>query len=54
VLVEKKKKILTVLALEKRAVTARAGLSPSDHTPFNHFIDDNFLVDLPMCGRNFT
>ena len=22
--------------------------------PFNHFIDGNSLVDLPLCGRNFT
>jgi len=25
-----------------------------DFAPFNHFIDGNFLVDLPLCGRNFT
>jgi len=25
-----------------------------DYAPFNQFIDGNFLVDLPLCGRNFT
>jgi len=25
-----------------------------DFAPFNHFIHGNFLVDLPLCGRNFT
>lgn len=28
--------------------------SNDDFTPFNHFIDGNFLLDLPLCGRNFT
>jgi exonuclease III len=32
----------------------RTGLSPSDNSQFNRFIDDNFLVDLPMYGRIFT
>jgi len=25
-----------------------------DFAPFNQFIDGNFLIDLPLCGRNFT
>jgi hypothetical protein len=25
-----------------------------DHIAFNRFIDDNFLVDLPLCGHRFT
>jgi len=25
-----------------------------DYAPFNQFIDGNFLIDLPLCGRNFT
>jgi exonuclease III len=34
--------------------SSRAGPSTSDHWPFNRFIDDKFLVDLPMSGRSFT
>ncbi|PNX64282.1 cysteine-rich receptor-like protein kinase, partial [Trifolium pratense] len=30
------------------------GYRPSDHIPFNRFIDDNSLIDLPLCGRKFT
>jgi len=26
----------------------------SDYAPFNQFIDGNFLIDLPLYGRNFT
>jgi hypothetical protein len=29
-------------------------INNDDFAPFNHFIDDNFLVDLPLYGRNFT
>lgn len=25
-----------------------------DFAPFNNFIDGNYLIDLPLCGRNFT
>jgi len=25
-----------------------------DYAPLNQFIDDNWLIDLPLCGRNFT
>ena len=25
----------------------------SEHAPFNNFIDDNLLVDLPLYGRRF-
>jgi len=25
-----------------------------DFVPFNQFIEGNFLIDLPLCGRNFT
>jgi len=28
--------------------------SNEDFSPFNIFIDGNFLIDLPLCGRNFT
>jgi hypothetical protein len=27
--------------------------TPGLHS-FNRFIDDNFLIDLPLCGRKFT
>jgi len=25
-----------------------------DFSRFNHFIDGNLLIDLPLCGRSFT
>ncbi|GAU31957.1 hypothetical protein TSUD_288910 [Trifolium subterraneum] len=28
--------------------------SIDDVSPFNQFIDGNFLIDLPLCGRKFT
>ncbi|GAU34276.1 hypothetical protein TSUD_321220 [Trifolium subterraneum] len=37
---------------ERRSV--RGVQSTSDHIPFNQFIDDNTLVDLPLTGRKFT
>ncbi|PNX62506.1 cysteine-rich receptor-like protein kinase, partial [Trifolium pratense] len=37
---------------ERRSV--RDGYRSSDHIPFNRFIDDNTLIDLPLCGRKFT
>jgi hypothetical protein len=30
------------------------GQRASDHLAFNRFVDENFLVDLPLCGREFT
>ncbi|CAJ2673056.1 unnamed protein product [Trifolium pratense] len=35
-------------------VSANDGYRPSDHIHFNRFIDDNTLIDLPLCGRKFT
>lgn len=37
---------------ERKSVTGSGGVM--DFAPFNLFIDDNGLVDLPMCGRNFN
>ncbi|PNY14688.1 cysteine-rich receptor-like protein kinase, partial [Trifolium pratense] len=34
--------------------SVRDGYRSSDHIPFNRFIDDNTLIDLPLCGRKFT
>ncbi|GAU44755.1 hypothetical protein TSUD_246480 [Trifolium subterraneum] len=34
--------------------SSRAGPNSLDHIPFNRFIDDNNLIDLPLCGRKFT
>ncbi|MCI37044.1 endonuclease/exonuclease/phosphatase family protein, partial [Trifolium medium] len=42
-----------VRCLEERR-SSRAGPHPSDHIPFNSFIDDNNLIDLQLCGRKFT
>ncbi|PNX64517.1 cysteine-rich receptor-like protein kinase, partial [Trifolium pratense] len=37
---------------ERRSV--RNGHRSSDHIPFNRFIEDNSLIDLPLIGRKFT
>ncbi|CAJ2632329.1 unnamed protein product [Trifolium pratense] len=37
---------------ERRSV--RDGHRSSDHIPFNRFIEDNTLIDLPLIGRKFT
>ncbi|GAU33269.1 hypothetical protein TSUD_279430 [Trifolium subterraneum] len=37
---------------EKRIVNGRS--HPLDCVEFNHFIDDNSLIDLPMCARKYT
>ncbi|CAJ2635027.1 unnamed protein product [Trifolium pratense] len=37
---------------ERRSV--REGHRVSDHIPFNRFIEDNSLIDLPLIGRKFT
>ncbi|GAU10900.1 hypothetical protein TSUD_426720, partial [Trifolium subterraneum] len=37
---------------ERRSVSGRP--QSFDHLSFNRFIDDNNLVDLPLCGRKFT
>ncbi|GAU32654.1 hypothetical protein TSUD_219040 [Trifolium subterraneum] len=35
-------------------LSVRGVHSTSDHIPFNQFIDDNTLVNLPLSGRKFT
>ncbi|KAK2392457.1 hypothetical protein QL285_065815 [Trifolium repens] len=42
-----------VRSIAERRSTSN-GQRPSDHLDFNRFIDDNCLVDLPLCGRKFT
>jgi hypothetical protein len=42
-----------VRSINERRPTS-IGKRPPDHIVFNSFIDDNFLVDLPLCGRKFT
>lgn len=42
-----------VRSVEERRST-RAQSSVGDVVPFNRFIEENSLVDLPLCGRNFT
>ncbi|KAK2427386.1 hypothetical protein QL285_025969 [Trifolium repens] len=37
---------------ERRSTSA--GQRLQDNIAFSRFIDDNFLIDLPLCGRNFT
>ena len=37
---------------ERRSVSASGGVL--DFEPFNQFIVENALIDLPLCGRNFT
>ena len=37
---------------ERRSVSNYGGVM--DFAPFNHFIDENALLDLPLYGRNFT
>ena len=37
---------------ERRPVSASRGVL--DFGPFNQFIVENALIDLPLCGRNFT
>jgi len=32
----------------------RVGLQQANFDHFNNFIDNNFLADLPLCGRKFT
>jgi hypothetical protein len=34
--------------------SSSAGSRPLDHISFNRFIEDTFLVDLPLSGRKFT
>jgi hypothetical protein len=38
--------------VERRS--SREGSRSSDHIPFNQFIDDAVLIDLPLTGRKFT
>ena len=42
-----------VLCVEERR-SIRTSYSLLDHVPFSHFIDENDLVDLSLCGRNYT
>jgi len=37
---------------EIRSVVVHGGVT--EYVSFNHFIEDNGLIDLPLCGRNFT
>jgi exonuclease III len=37
---------------ERRSISA--GQRPLETIAFNRFIEDNFLIDLPLCGRKFT
>ena len=37
---------------ERRSVSNYGGVM--DFTPLNHFIDENALLDLLLCGCNFT
>jgi hypothetical protein len=34
--------------------SSRIGSHPLDHISFGRFIDDTFLIDLPLNGRKFT
>jgi hypothetical protein len=34
--------------------SSRDGYVSLDYIPFNQFIDNNVLVDLPVCGRKYT
>ncbi|XP_045831090.1 uncharacterized protein LOC123922415 [Trifolium pratense] len=34
--------------------SSRGGQRSLDHVPFNRFIEDNTLIDLPLIGRKFT
>ncbi|GAU28464.1 hypothetical protein TSUD_294670 [Trifolium subterraneum] len=42
-----------VSSIEERR-SSREGPRPSGHIPFNHFINDSVLIDLPLSGRKFT
>jgi hypothetical protein len=39
--------------IDERRSTSN-GQHSSYHLAFNRFVDENFLVDLPLCGRKFT
>ncbi|MCH86865.1 cytochrome P450, partial [Trifolium medium] len=42
-----------VRSVEERR-SSRIGPLPMDHIPFNRFIVDNVLIDLPMSGQKYT
>jgi exonuclease III len=42
-----------VRTLDERR-SSRSGSRPLDHMSFNRFIDETYLIDLPLCGRRFT
>ena len=42
-----------VRGMDERWLVRSDGVSP-DVVSFNQFTDDNFLIDLPLCGRRFT
>jgi hypothetical protein len=44
---------IVVRSYAERKISA-IGPSYEDFTHFNHFINDKFLFDLPLCGRSFT
>jgi len=43
-----------VVQCEEEWRFVRQGFRSLDYSHFNLFIDDNGLVDLPLCGRKFT
>jgi hypothetical protein len=43
-----------VVRNEEELRSVRNGFMSADYVPFNCFIDDNMLVDLPLHGRNLT
>ncbi|GAU43818.1 hypothetical protein TSUD_248070 [Trifolium subterraneum] len=45
--------IFIVRSIEERR-SSREGPRSSDHAPFNRFIDETALIDLPLSGRKFT
>jgi len=43
-----------VVRCEEERRSVRQGFRSFDHFPFTQFIEDYRLVDLPLCGQNFT
>jgi hypothetical protein len=42
-----------VRTLDERR-SSRAGQRPMDHILFTHFVDDHYLIDLPLSGCKFS
>jgi len=40
--------------VEEEKCSFRGGVVSLDAPPFNLFIEDNLLIDLPPCGRHYT